>query len=147
MQARMVDISNKAEVSRLAIAEGKIFLKPTTIEAIKDGRIEKGDVVATASLAAINAVKKTSELLFHCHPVNVTSVEPEFEFAQDGIVARVRVKAIGRTGVEMEALVGTSVALLTIWDMVKALEKDDRGQYPTTRISEIRVVEKVKNEL
>jgi cyclic pyranopterin phosphate synthase len=143
---KMVDISKKEESYREAVAEGKIRLRPETIKAIRERRIEKGDVLATAGLAALNAVKKTSELLFHCHPLEITSVEPQFSLGEDTITVLVKVKSTGKTGVEMEALTGVSVALLTIWDMVKALEKDEKGQYPFTYISDIRVVRKIKNE-
>jgi cyclic pyranopterin phosphate synthase len=142
----MVDISKKEESYREAVAEGKIRLRPETIKAIRERRIEKGDVLATAGLAALNAVKKTSELLFYCHPLEITSVEPQFSLGEDTITVLVKVKSTGKTGVEMEALTGVSVALLTIWDMVKALEKDEKGQYPFTYISDIRVVRKIKNE-
>jgi cyclic pyranopterin phosphate synthase len=141
---KMVDISKKEESYREAVAEGKIRLRPETIKAIRERRIEKGDVLATAGLAALNAVKKTSELLFHCHPLEITSVEPQFSLGEDTITVLVKVKSTGKTGVEMEALTGVSVALLTIWDMVKALEKDEKGQYPFTYISDIRVVRKIK---
>jgi cyclic pyranopterin phosphate synthase len=141
---KTVDISEKEESYREAVAEGKIRLRPETIKAIRERRIEKGDVLATAGLAALNAVKKTSELLFHCHPLEITSVEPQFSLGEDTITVLVKVKSTGKTGVEMEALTGVSVALLTIWDMVKALEKDEKGQYPFTYISDIRVVRKIK---
>jgi cyclic pyranopterin phosphate synthase len=141
---KMVDVSRKRKVYREATAEGKIYLKPETIQAIRERRIEKGDVLTVAGLAALNAVKKTSELLFHCHPLEITWIEPEFRLGDDSITVSVRVKSSGRTGVEMEALTGVSAALLAVWDMVKALEKDEHGQYPFTRISDIRVVEKIK---
>lgn len=141
---KMVDISEKGETTRLAVAEGKIRLRQDTLRAVREKKVEKGDVLTAAGLAALNAVKRTSEMLFHCHPLELTSVEPRFKFLKDGILVSVGVKAVGKTGVEMEALVGVSVALLTIWDMVKALEKDREGQYPFTRISDIRVVRKVK---
>jgi len=141
---KMVDVSRKKDICREAIAEGRIHLRPETIKAIREQRIEKGDVFTVAGVAALNAVKKTSELLFHCHPLEITSVEPEFKVEENAITVTVRVKGGGKTGVEMEALTGVSVALLTIWDMVKALEKDEKGQYPLTCISDIRVVKKIK---
>jgi cyclic pyranopterin phosphate synthase len=143
---KMVDISRKREAYREATAEGKIHLRPETVKAIQERKVEKGDVLTVAGLAALNAVKKTSEILFHCHPLEITSVEPEFRLGKDTVAVSVRVKSTGKTGVEMEALTGVSVALLTIWDMVKAREKDERGQYPSTYISDIRVVKKVKDE-
>ncbi len=143
---KMVDVSGKRGAYREATAEGKIHLRPETIKAIRERKVEKGEVLTVAGLAALNAVKKTSEVLFHCHPLEITSVEPEFRLGKDTVTVSVRVKGTGKTGVEMEALTGVSVALLTVWDMVKAWEKDEKGQYPSTCISDIRVLKKVKDE-
>ena len=142
MPAKMVDISEKEDVIRIATAEGFIRLKGETIKAIKDGRIPKGDVLTVATVSAILAVKKTPELIPMCHPIPITSVNVNFDLYDDGIRVVCEVKSIGKTGVEMEALTGVSAALLTIWDMVKALEKDESGNYPYTKIEWIRVVEK-----
>ncbi len=144
MPVKMVDISEKREVVRIARAEGFIRLKKETIEAIKSGNVPKGDVLTTANIAGILAVKKTPEIIPMCHPIPITSVSIDFELSDEGIKAICTVKSVGKTGVEMEALTGVSVALLTIWDMVKALEKDETGNYPHTAIEYIRVVEKVK---
>ena len=144
MPVKMVDISEKKEVVRIARAEGFIRLKKETIEAIKSGNVPKGDVLTTANIAGILAVKKTPEIIPMCHPIPITSVSIDFELSDKGIKAICTVKSVGKTGVEMEALTGVSVALLTIWDMVKALEKDETGNYPHTAIEYIRVVEKVK---
>ncbi len=144
---KMVDISEKEDVIRTAIAEGFIRLKRETIEAIRENRIPKGDVIKTANVSAILAVKKTPELIPMCHPIPITSVKIDFEILNDGVKVRCLVKSIGKTGVEMEALTGVSIALLTIWDMVKALEKDESGNYPYTSIECIRVIEKRKDEL
>ncbi len=144
MKAGMVDISEKEEVIRIAVAEGFIRLRRETIDAIRDCRTPKGDVLNTASVSAILAVKKTPELIPMCHPIPITSVRVEFSLEENGIRAVCTVKSVGKTGVEMEALTGVSVALLTIWDMVKALEKDESGNYPDTAIEWIRVVEKRK---
>lgn len=144
MPAKMVDISKKDDVVRIAVAEGFITLRKETIEAIKDGRIPKGDVLTVASIAAMLAVKKTPELIPMCHPIPITSVDVDFEINDEGVKVRCTVKSVGKTGVEMEALTGVSLALLTIWDMVKALEKDESGNYPYTRMNGIRVIEKVK---
>jgi cyclic pyranopterin phosphate synthase len=140
----MVDISAKEDVVRIATAEGFIRLKESTVKAIKEGKVPKGDVLNTATIAGILAVKKTPELIPMCHPIPITSVSVEFELQSNGVKAICTVKSIGKTGVEMEALTGVSVALLTVWDMVKALEKDESGNYPHTAIEYIRVVEKVK---
>ena len=140
----MVDVSDKAVIHRSAEAIGKIRLRKETIRAIAEGRIEKGDPLAVAEVACVLAAKKTPEIVPLCHQVPLTSVNAEFTYGDEYIEARCLVEADYRTGVEMEALTGVSVALLTIWDMVKYLEKDESGQYPTTSISDIRVVEKRK---
>ena len=142
--ARMVDVTEKNDVLRIARAEGYIHLKKETIKAIKDDQVEKGNVLNTAIIAGIMAVKKTSELIPMCHPLQITGVDIDFEVYDDKIKATCEVKYIGKTGVEMEALTGVTVSLLTIWDMVKSLEKDENGQYPRTRIEGIRVIEKRK---
>ncbi len=139
----MIDISPKEDVLRIAIAKGEIFLKKETIEAIKNNKVSKGDVLTTAQIAAINAAKRCYEIIPLCHPIPITSVEVNFEIKDDKIIAEAKVKAYAKTGVEMEALVAVTTALLTIWDMVKSLEKED-GQYPYTKISNVRVVEKIK---
>jgi molybdenum cofactor biosynthesis protein B len=144
MSRGMIDISDKPVVFRKASAVGKITLKPETIETIKKGGIRKGDPLEAAKLAAIAAAKKTPELLTFCHPIPIDSVEVEFNVGKDSIEAKVTASAWAKTGVEMEALVGVTNALNTIWDMTKYLEKDKAGQYPTTRISDISVTEKVK---
>ncbi len=143
-RAKMVDISDKKEVKRRAVAVGEIQLKPATIEAIKNKQIEKGAVVETARIASIMAVKRTSFVIPMCHPIPITGIDIQFEISEDSIIARVEVRTIGKTGVEMEALHGVSVALLTIWDMVKSREKDETGNYPFTLIKNIKVLEKFK---
>ncbi len=145
-RARMVDVSEKRDVVRVARAEGRIYLRRETIEAIAENRVAKGNVLNTATVAGILAVKKTSELIPMCHPLQISSVSIDFDLFEDSIKAVCEVKYVGKTGVEMEALVGVTTALLTVWDMVKSLEKDGEGQYPVTRISDVRVVEKVKRE-
>lgn len=140
----MVDISDKPVVFRKASAAGKIRLKAETIETIRKGGIRKGDPLTAARLAAIAAVKKTPELLTFCHQIPIDSVEVEFELSDESVEVKVTASAWAKTGVEMEALVGVTNALNTIWDMTKYLEKDRAGQYPTTLISDIRVTEKVK---
>jgi cyclic pyranopterin phosphate synthase len=141
---RMVDISDKEVVHREAEAVGTISLRKETIAAIRDGKVRKGDPLQAAELACILAVKKTPEIVPLCHPIPITSVEADFELGQETIQARCRVSADYKTGVEMEALVGVTAAILNIWDMVKYLEKDDEGQYPYTVITGVRVIEKRK---
>jgi len=145
VRVAMVDITSKEVTYREAIAEGIIKLKRETIRMIKEGKIEKGDVFSVATIAAILAVKNTPNIIPLTHNIPITSVKVNYEFiGEDSILVRVTVKTTAKTGVEMEALTGVSAALLTIWDMVKKYEKDERGQYPTTVITNIRVVHKIK---
>jgi len=140
----MVEVGEKPKQKRRAIATGKIILQKETITIIQNQEIKKGNVLTTAQLAAINAIKNTSNLIPLCHPLNITGIEVDFEIKEDEIITTVSVNSLGQTGVEMEAITGASVALLTIWDMVKAVEKDENGQYPSTRISNISVIKKEK---
>ena len=142
--ARMVDIGSKPDVPRRAVAEGTIRLRPRTIAANHAGRVEKGDPIAAAEVAGLQAIKSTWQTLPHCHPIPLTSAAVELNVEKDRVVCTTTVEATYKTGVEMEALYGVSVALLTVWDMVKSLEKDARGQYPAARIEGIRVVSKAK---
>jgi len=141
---KMVDVSDKDITYREAAAVGRIILKPSTIAAIKKGGVEKGDVLLAAKLAGLMAAKLTPLILPLCHPIPLTHVDISFRVGEDYIEVSARVKAEAKTGVEMEALTALSVALLTIWDMVKKYEKDEKGQYPNTEIGKIRVLEKVK---
>ncbi len=141
---KMIDVSGKEVVHREAEATGRINLKRDTIKKIRSGEIKKGDPLPAAEIACILAVKKTPDIIPLCHPIPITSVDAEFRIADDHIEARCRVTADYKTGVEMEALTGVTAALLTIWDMVKYLEKDENGQYPSTAITDVRVTEKRK---
>ena len=143
-KVQMVDITAKGEVKRMARAEGTINLRPDTVAAIRTGTVLKGNVLATARIAATLAVKQTPQLIPLCHQIPIGAITVDFTETEQSITAEVTVTSYGRTGVEMEALTGVSVALLTIWDMVKSAEKDENGQYPVTGISDIRVIEKVK---
>jgi len=143
-KARMVDISNKGTVERSATTSGRIVLRCETIARIVDGSVEKGNVLATARIAAIMAAKKTPDIIPMCHQIQVTSCDVEFEISEQYITSTVTVKSVGSTGVEMEALHAVCVSLLTIWDMVKSVEKDETGNYPDTVIENIRVIEKIK---
>ncbi len=142
--ARMVDIRAKPDVRRRAVATGTIRLRPGTIAAIRGRRVVKGDPIAAAEVAGLQAIKSTWQTLPHCHPIPLTSAAVEFELGRDRLVCTTVVEATYKTGVEMEALYGVSVALLTVWDMVKSLEKDARGQYPVARIEDVHVVSKDK---
>jgi len=145
-RAQMVDVTAKADVPREATASGKIFLREETLRAIREGTVIKGNVLATARVAATMAVKDTSRIIPMCHPIPLGAITVDFSDGEGFIEATVRVKTLGKTGIEMEALTGVSVALLTIWDMVKSAEKNAAGQYPATRISDIRVIEKKKGK-
>ncbi len=142
--AKMVDIRAKPDVPRRAMATGTIRLRPTTVTAIRRKRVEKGDPIAAAEVAGLQAIKSTWQTLPHCHPIPLTSAAVEFTIGPDRVVCTTTVEATYKTGVEMEALYGVSVALLTVWDMVKSLEKDARGQYPTAKIEDLRVLSKEK---
>lgn len=143
-EVHMVDVTPKPDVSRSATAKGRIYLRPETLAAIAGGRVLKGNVLATAQVAGTLAVKQTWALIPMCHPLPVGGVTIWFEQTDEYIEAFCRVKTYGKTGIEMEALTGVSLALLTIWDMVKSAEKDEAGQYPVTRIDGISVIEKLK---
>ncbi|WP_299524662.1 cyclic pyranopterin monophosphate synthase MoaC [uncultured Methanobrevibacter sp.] len=140
----MVEVGHKSNQKRLAIASGKIYLDKNTIEMIQNEEIKKGNVLTTAQIAGIQAVKNTSSIIPLCHPLSLTGIEIDFEVKLTEIIATCSVRTLGKTGVEMEALTGVSVSLLTIWDMVKAVEKDKDGQYPDTRITDIKVIKKEK---
>lgn len=143
-EVHMVDVTPKPDVPREATASGRIYLRQETLKAIAEGTVVKGNVLATAQIAGTMAVKQTWALIPMCHPIPVGAVTVSFIQTSEYIEVSCRVKTFGKTGIEMEALTGASVALLTIWDMVKSAEKDENGQYPVTRIEGIHVVEKIK---
>jgi cyclic pyranopterin phosphate synthase len=136
-QAHMVDVSAKLETHRFARATGVIHMQPATLALIRGGTAKKGDVIGVARIAAIQAAKRTSELIPLCHPLPITRVSVEFEVdeAGSGVRCTAQVETLGRTGVEMEALTAVQVGLLTVYDMCKAA---DRGMV----MGEIRVLEK-----
>lgn len=121
--AAMVDVSTKPATEREAIAEGRITMSAEALAAIREGAVKKGDVLATARIAGIMAAKKTSELIPLCHPLMLSKVAVDFEFEADGLRVTAMARLSGQTGVEMEALTAASMALLTIYDMAKALDK------------------------
>jgi len=137
--ARMVDVSGKRPVKRTARARGKIQLQPETIKLIKDGQVEKGDVLATARIAGIAAAKKTWDLVPLCHNIRIDHVGVDFRFVEDGIRIEGTAACTDKTGIEMEALTAVSVAALTIYDMCKAADKQ-------MRIEGIELVEKRKEQ-
>jgi cyclic pyranopterin phosphate synthase len=133
--ARMVDVSAKAESLREATAKGRVTMQPETLALIAGGAAKKGDVLATARIAGIQAAKRTADLIPLCHPLPLSAVAVELDLAENAVEISATVRTTGRTGVEMEALTAVSVAALTIYDMVKAV---DRGM----RIEAIRVTAK-----
>lgn len=141
----MIDISGKKNVSREALASGFIHLSHESLTAISSGTIKKGDVLATAKVSGVMAAKRTPDIVPFCHPIPLQKVEVSFAVQKDGIEATCSVKASYATGVEMETLACVSSALLTIWDMTKYIEKDETGNYPDTKITDIHVVRKVKD--
>jgi cyclic pyranopterin monophosphate synthase len=136
-RARMVDVGDKPDTSRYAIACGEVHMRMETFETIRRGNLKKGDVVTIAQLAGVMAAKKTSDLIPLCHPLPLNHIGVEIEFAPDlpGLTITATARTNGKTGVEMEALTAVSVAALTIYDMAKALEK-------TMKIQNIRLIEK-----
>ena len=133
--AAMVDIGGKATTSRVAVASGRIKMSAQALAAIRDGAVPKGDAMAAARIAGIMAAKKTAELIPLCHPLNLDTVSVEFAFEPDGLSATATAALTGKTGVEMEALTAVSVALLTLYDMSKAIDK-------AMVISAVRLIEK-----
>jgi cyclic pyranopterin phosphate synthase len=121
--ARMVDVGGKAETARSATATGRIRMSPPALAAVRDGSGPKGDVLAAARIAGIMAAKKTGELIPLCHPLALDAVAVEFAFEDDAVRVTARASLTGRTGVEMEALTAAGLALLTVYDMAKALDK------------------------
>ena len=136
-RAVMVDVANKADTRRVAVASGRIRMLPDTLARILDGQAAKGDVLGVARIAAIQATKRTAELIPLCHPIALTRVTVDFEPDVPGaaVACTVTAETVGKTGVEMEALTGVSVGLLTIYDMCKAV---DRGMV----IESVRLLEK-----
>lgn len=144
----MVDVSAKPEIFRQATATGNIRLRPETVRLIKDGKVAKGDPLQTAKTAGILAAKRTSDMIPLCHPLPLTNVEIVTNIVDKTTVqVTSTVKTKAQTGVEMEALTATAVSLLTVWDMVKQYEKNAEGQYPTTRIENIKVIRKLKRNI
>ena len=144
--ARQVDVGSKPELRRRAVAVGELAVAPSTRSAIRRRAVAKGDPIGTAELAGLLAMKRTSELIPHCHVVRLTASRVDVTLTARGVRATAEAETVDRTGVEMEALVGATVALLTVWDMVKYLEKNPRGLYPHTRLGPVRVLTKQKGE-
>jgi cyclic pyranopterin phosphate synthase len=139
-KANMVDVANKPDQIRVARAEGNIKLNEKTVDLIRENQMKKGDVLTIAEIAGIQGAKKTSELIPLCHPLMLTKVDVKATLGDSGVTVTSLAKCIGQTGVEMEALTGVNVALLTIYDMCKAVDKE-------MVIENVRLIEKTKTDL
>ena len=138
--ARMVDVGGKAVQRRTARATGTIEMSEATLAAIRDNEMKKGDVLTVAQIAGIQAAKRTADLNPICHPIVLDAIDVRLELVEGGVSATSEVRCVGKTGVEMEALIAVSVALATVYDMCKAVDKN-------MRITNIRLVEKVKRDV
>lgn len=139
-KAVMVDVSQKNPQLRKAVAVGKILLAPETLRLIEENSLKKGDVLTTAEIAGIQGGKRTSELIPLCHPLAITKIAVKAELVRDGVRVTSEARCVGQTGIEMEALTATSVALLTVYDMCKAVDK-------SMIITAISLVQKTKQDL
>ena len=139
-KANMVDVGSKPDQVRTASAEGRIIMNKETLRLIKENQLKKGDVLTIAEIAGIQGGKKTSELIPLCHPLQITKLDVKTELMENGVIVKSYAKCIGKTGIEMEALTAVHVALLTVYDMCKAVDKE-------MVIGEIRLIEKNKSDL
>ena len=139
-RARMVDVGHKTPQRRIARATGTISMAASTVDRIRQNQIKKGDVLAVAQIAGIQAAKRTAELIPLCHPLVLDKIAVELSVADRQVIATSEVRCVGRTGVEMEALTAVSAALLAVYDMCKAVDKE-------MQIGNIRLVEKVKQDV
>ena len=139
-KANMIDVSHKDNQLRIAKAQGHIKLNESTINLIKENEIKKGDVLKISEIAGIQAVKRTSELIPLCHPLQITKIDVKADYDKEGVAVSCDVRCIGQTGVEMEALTGVSIALLTVYDMCKAVDKNMEIEY-------IKLIEKSKKDI
>jgi cyclic pyranopterin monophosphate synthase len=136
-KANMVDVGSKPMQGRTAVASGFIRLQPETVALVRDNQMKKGDVLTIAEIAGIQAAKRTSDLIPLCHPLQITKAEVKAKLTEEGVEVTATLKCIGQTGIEMEALTGVSVALLTVYDMCKAVDKE-------MVMENVRLVEKTK---
>jgi len=138
-KANMVDVGPKSDQKRVAKATGHITLNPETIQLIKDNSMKKGDVLTISEIAGIQGGKKTSDLIPLCHPLQITKLDVKTTIDQTGVRVNSEARCVGKTGIEMEALTAVSVALLTVYDMCKAVDKD-------MNIDELKLIEKTKTD-
>ena len=136
-KANMVDVGSKPMQTRTAVAKGFIRLQPETVKLIRENQVKKGDVLTIAEIAGIQAAKKASDLIPLCHPLQITKADVKAELQDNGVQVTATLRCIGQTGIEMEALTGVSVALLTVYDMCKAVDKE-------MEIEGVKLVEKIK---
>jgi len=136
-KARMVDVGNKPGQLRIAKATGHIALSPETIKLVKENKMKKGEVLTVAEIAGIQGGKKTSELIPLCHPLQITKIDVKATLDKTGVLVECEARCIGQTGIEMEAITAVTIALVTIYDMCKAVDK-------SMVIGEVRLVEKTK---
>lgn len=139
-KANMVDVGAKVDQNRIAKATGHITLKPETIQLIKDNSMKKGDVLTIAEIAGIQGGKKTSELIPLCHPLQITKLDVKATIDNTGVRVNSEARCVGKTGIEMEALTAVSVAMLTVYDMCKAVDKE-------MNLDELKLIEKTKSDL
>ncbi len=139
-RANMVDVSNKPIQKRRAVAKGTISISKSAMDLIRENQIKKGDVLTVAQIAGISAAKRTSGLIPLCHPLGLDKIDVKLDLTDTGIQAQSQVTCLGRTGIEMEALTAVSIALLTVYDMCKAVDKQ-------MKITDITLVEKVKEDV
>lgn len=139
-KASMVNVGKKTDQKRIAVATGEILLSPATIQLITANQLKKGDVLTVAKIAGIQAAKRTSDLIPLCHPLALTHIDVALETMTDRVSARAKIETTGKTGVEMEALTAVSIALLTVYDMCKAVDK-------SMKISNIQLNEKTKTDV
>ena len=142
----IIDVGSKPIVSREAVATGLLHLSSASLDVVTNGRSPKGDVREASTVAVIQAVKETPRTLPHCHPIPIEGCTVDWSIEKDALRCTVTVRTHWTTGVEMEALCGVNAGLLCAWDMLKPFEKDEYGQYPNTRIQEIRVISKMKGD-
>jgi cyclic pyranopterin phosphate synthase len=142
----IIDIGSKPVVAREAVASGVLRLSAASLDVVANGRSPKGDVREASSVAVIQAVKETPRMLPHCHPIPIEGCSVDWALEEGALRCTVCVRTHWTTGVEMEALCGVNAGLLCAWDMLKSIEKDDDGQYPSAVIDDVRVLRKSKGE-
>lgn len=142
----VVDITQKKVVLRSAVATGMLKLSQKSLDAISSNQVKKGNVIEASTIAAIQAVKETPRIIPHCHPIPLEGCKVDWELLENALHCTVSVTAHYKTGIEMEAITGVCAGLLCALDMVKSHEKDADGQYPSSEICQVRIVEKYKSE-